>query len=487
MAARVAQIRFSPHSPHPSNPAKKDSFNRTSSHAKVRPLRNSMYQAPHQHDRMAYPPTKPQQAGTRRPNHISNNQEDAIRERAGGARGLPQTPRKSPRQNWEREANVMKTLPRQPKRRQPLQDMDCNRGADQQRISGLKDAMESERSVDLFTMIDNHLAWNMSASDLANRSSDPPRPSSSGTMFVDFRADGEVEVSYRNGVNKKLPTPPVPSKIPGPFKPASPRRTGDIKPNSKNTKYEHRTEALLKPRSNRPSQSSRHDSVLDPSTRHSIDVSLPPSFPPPNQPLPPLPSRNLVKPQNGKSYPPQANATSRTISTSKAHYFSPALATTTCRTTRDEVEDVYTVIQPEGMRSCYRSDGLTTSLTVDEAAYGQAARTKSRPESQKTLYLDIPVLTHRSSPNASLYAASTHTPLKKMDTNKPLPPLPPVSREPAYACADVCSQEPDVLKKETKRHKVARFVKKVLRKIEGLADDFGEHSIGTSACRIADS
>ncbi|KAF3042777.1 hypothetical protein E8E11_002404 [Didymella keratinophila] len=451
MAARIAQIRLSPYSSRPPKSTKKDRLNHTSSPTKVKPLRGSMYQAPRQHDCMAYPPAKPQQAGARQPNHISHNQENAVRQCAGGARDLPQTPRKSHRQDRQREANVMKTLPRQPKSRQPLHEMSSSHSVGEQRTSSIKHPTESEHLVDI---IDDYL------SKQANHSPNTPRPSSSGTMFVDFRADGQVEVSYRNGINKRLPTPLVPSKIPETSKPASPRQTVEIKQHSKRTKREERTETGMMPRSKRPSQPSRHDSVINPSANYSIDLSLPPPFPPPNRPLPPLPVQNPVKAQTRRSYPPQVHSTSRTVSTTKMHCFSPTLSTTTYHTARDEAEGVYTVIEPDGMTASYQSGGLTTSFTLDPAAYAQAARVKSQAESQKIHYLDIPVPTHRSTPNAphaSIHASPSYVPLKKMNKNKPLPPLPPACR----------SQEPNEARVEKKRHKVARFVKKVLQKIEG--------------------
>lgn len=304
-------------------------------------------------------------------------------------------------------------------------------------------------------MIDDHLGWNWSASDLATHSPEPPRPSSSGTMFVDFGADGEVEVSYRNGINKKLPNPPMPSKMPGQSKPASPRQTVEIKHHPKRSERQ-RTETNPKPRSNRPSQSSRHDSILDPIAYHSIDITLPPPFPAPNRPLPPLPSQNPVNLQSRKSYPPQVHATSRTVSTTKARHSSPAPSTTTSHTARDEAEGVYTVIEPDGMTSSYQSGGLTTSSTVDPAAYAQAARVESQAKPQKTQYLDIPNLPHRSYPTASIRSSPSCVPLKQMDTNKPLPPLPPASRP----------QQLGESRNDKKRHKIARFVK-VLQKIEG--------------------
>lgn len=406
-----------------------------------------MYQAQRQHDRVAYPPAKPQQAGARWPNHNSHNQENTVRQRAGGARQLPQTPRKSHRQDRQREADLMKTLPRQPKPRQPLQETESNNRSGEQRTSCTEHPTELEH---LGNMIDDYLIHH------AYHSPDPPRPSSSGTMFVDFGADGQVEVSYRHGVDKKLPTPPVPSKIPGPSKPAFPRQTVETKPHFKRGKREQCTEMGTKPCSKRPSQASRHDSILDPSACHGINVSLPPPFPPPNRPLPPLPVQNPVNPQSQRSYPPQVLSTSRTVSTTKTHYSSPAPSAITYHTARDEAEGVYTFVEPDSMTAPYQSGGLTTSFTVDPAVYAQAARVKSQDESQKTQYFDIPVPPVHCFPNAPAYASSTHVPLKKKDTNKPLPPLPQASR----------SQEPGGARKEKKRYNIARFLK-LLQKIEG--------------------
>lgn len=93
-------------------------------------------------------------------------------------------------------------------------------------------------------MIDDHLAWNMSSSDL-----EPERPSSSGTMFVDFDAAGAIEVSYRHGVNKKLPTPPVPAK-------STPKRQAAPQEVMEKKKGEGEKRAI------HASYSSRHDSVI---------------------------------------------------------------------------------------------------------------------------------------------------------------------------------------------------------------------------------
>lgn len=338
----------------------------------------------------------------------------------------------------------MKMLPRQSKPRRPVQGKRSNHSVGGPRVGGTKHPMESEQ---LVTMIDDYL------STFAIHSPDPPRPSSSGTMFVDFGADGHLEVSYRNGINKKLPTPPVPSKIPGPSNPASPRHTVEIKQRER-TKREQRTETNTKPRSKRPSQSSRHDSVLDPSVNQRIDISLPPQFPPPNWPLPHLPSQT---PEHlpSSSHRPQKYSSPRTASTTKAPYSSPALSTTSYHTACNETKAAYTAIEPEFRTAPFQSGGLTTSSTVTPAAYARAARVKSYPESQKPKHLDIPISTGRSSANASIYASSTHVPLRMMDTNKPLPPLPPVPR----------SQELKVSKK--KRHSIVQFVKKVLQTIEG--------------------
>lgn len=464
-----------------------------------------MYQAPHQRDRMAQPPTKPQQAGPRRPNHHSHNQENSIRERPGGARALSKTPRKPHCQDWEQgDPDVMKSLPRQPKQRKPLQDMDPNveqrstpRGPREQRSSGgnvSTESVQTQQEVDLFTMIDDHLAWNMSASDLTHHNPDPPRPSSSGTLFVDFGFNGEMEVSYRNGVNKKLPTPPVPSKILAPSKLTSARQTVEINIKKEVQPKSQRDETKqpeAKPLPPRPSHSSRHYSVISSGTEHSerIDPFQAPTHPPLNRPLPPLPRLNPLNPQTRKSYPPQVHATSRSVSTTKAaaaHHSSPALSAATTDSYHtasssqgrsgggdDEGEGVYTVIEPQGMTAEYHSIGSTTSFSASV----HPPRPASRPAARTNEHLDVPASTSKASTphsqTASFHSSSTSVPLKRLDTNKPLPPLPPTSHDFAYR--DSCCQVPVApFKKEKKRRKVLVFVKKVLHKMGDLAE-FDQH------------
>ena len=235
MATRLSQIRLSPYS---SRSTKKDSFNHTSSPGKTK---RSMYPARQvQRDRMAQQATKSQQAGPRRPHRQSHQQQDADRARPGGARPLPETPCKPHHQDWnKRDAALMKPLPRGPRQqiqRKPLQRISPNIYDHRSTPSGPRElqapahkastatAHDPFRMSEMYTMIDDHLAWNVSNSDLTK----PTRPDSSGTMFIDFNPYGEMEVSYRNGVNKKLPTPPVPSKTSTPSKvpvPSTPTST----------------------------------------------------------------------------------------------------------------------------------------------------------------------------------------------------------------------------------------------------------------------
>lgn len=411
MAVRLSQIRLSPYSSRPSNPTKKDCFNRKSNPTKAQPLRTPMYQAPHQRDPMADPPTKCQQAGPRRPHHNTHNQGNSNWDVPGRPYSLPSTPRKSHRPDWECEADVMKSLPRQPKRYQTLPEMNHSPEVSgwpyERRASAPKGSMDSDRTADLFTMIDDHLAWNMSASDLIHQSPDPPRPGSSGTMFIDFGADGEVEVSYRNGRNKKLPTPPAPSKTSTPSRFGSQRHTLESKQIPKTTRYT----THWQPHPKYPSHSSRHDSVLTPSASHPVNGSQAPPFPPPNCPLPSLPSRTPLDPQSRKSYPPQVHATSRCASTSRT----------------------------ESQTNAYRS---------------------VRP---------VPASTHAPSFHSSIYAESTHVPLGKVDTNKPLPPPPPKSRASDYR--GTRSRRPVVSKQTKKQGFITRLVKKVLTKLDILVDE----------------
>ncbi|KAF1931232.1 uncharacterized protein M421DRAFT_342324 [Didymella exigua CBS 183.55] len=462
-ATRLSRVPLSQYISRLSSPTKKDPFNRTSSPTKAKLLRTPMCEAT-QRDRMARPPTMSQQARPRRPYHIAHSQENAVRDVPGGARSVPEAPRKPHGQDRERRADVMKMLPRQLKPRRPLQKSDRSPEAPhcELRAAGPMPSKYSERTVDLFTMIDEHMAWNMSASD-----AESPRPNSSGTMFVDFGADGEVEVSYRNGMNKKLPC--VPSTTPAPSQPASPRHTVDIKqaPKTAGSNQQH-AEAHLKPQPHHHFHPSRHDSVIHPGASHTIDITQPPPFPPPSRSLPSLPYRVPLHPQ---SRMPQVHATSRSVSTAKTHRSAPAPSaapTTTYRTARDietrgARDAVYTTTKPEGMTVSYKSGGLTTSFRVNSAVH-------SHPEAQKQQY------PNGSPPqrfyNPSMHSSLTHVSLK-MDTNKPLPPLPPSSRD-----SDDCatrSRQLSALEKEKKRYKIARFVKTVLRKMAGLADKFDEH------------
>jgi hypothetical protein len=166
-----------------------------------------------------------------------------------------ETSRKSQAQgyNQRHDPNLMKTLPRKPVARRPLQDLHPSSYSqrsnfhhepvshDQNAPSPQQDC--PNRMSDIYCMIDDHLEWNMNS---YTNLSTPTRRGSSGTMFVDFDDEGEMEVSYRNGVNKKLPAVPL-APVQLPAVPTPLRRARPLTP----PRYNSST-----------SQSSRHDSVI---------------------------------------------------------------------------------------------------------------------------------------------------------------------------------------------------------------------------------
>ena len=218
----------------------------------------------------------------------------------------------------------MKSLPRRPRQRKPLHKLDGDmeqrlepRGHRQQfwaqKASGAP--RPKARISELNKLIDDYLEWNQSCSDI-----EPDRPGSSGTLFVDFVENGDMEVSYRNGVNKKLPSPPL---IPTPASVTSLRRRykADQISNPK---------VACKPAPSVPSHSARHDSVISSRAAKAerIDPSfIPPAPPPPSFPLPKIPfqTSRSVPGQPRKLYPPQVHQTQRTPSQlPTARHSSPA-------------------------------------------------------------------------------------------------------------------------------------------------------------------
>ena len=205
----------------------------------------------------------------------------------------------------------MKSLPRRPRQRKPLHKLDGDmeqrlepRGHRQQfwaqKASGAP--RPKARISELNKLIDDYLEWNQSCSDI-----EPDRPGSSGTLFVDFVENGDMEVSYRNGVNKKLPSPPLPPQFPTPASLTSLRRR---------YKAEQISESKVgcKPVPSLPSQSARHDSVISSRAANAerIDPSfIPPAQPQPSFPLPKITSRAPRPAPGRKLYPPQVHQTQR--------------------------------------------------------------------------------------------------------------------------------------------------------------------------------
>lgn len=338
LAARLSQIRFSAW---PSRATKKEPLKQSPrSTSPNQATMASLQQI--QHDRMAQQATKSQQIGTRRPHYQSHQQQNSDWTRAGGSRDLQTPSSKDHHQDWHERDELMKSLPRRPKQRTPLHKMDADmeqrlepRGLRQlswaQKASGTP--RPKARMSELNNLIDDYIDWNRSSSDL-----ELDRPDTSGTLFVDYVDNGDVEVSYRNGVNKKLPTPPVPPQIPTPASLTSLHRRFKAGQTS-NPKVERKTA---------PPRGSRHDSVVSSGAANAerIDPALIPPAPPPppSCPLLPIPPRAL-RPAPGqprKSYPPQVHRTQRTPSQQPpARHSSPAHSQTsnasfrTARTTRN--------------------------------------------------------------------------------------------------------------------------------------------------------
>ncbi|KAF9698055.1 hypothetical protein EKO04_004110 [Ascochyta lentis] len=267
-----------------------------------------------QRDHMAQQTTKPQQAGPRRPHHPPHHYHNTDRARADRARPLPETPRKS--HHPDRDAldpGLMKMLHRKPVPRAPLQDIHPNmldhRSAPYQqqtstsarKVSSAASSQAQSRMSEMYGMIDDHLAWNMPTSDIESA-----RPGSSGTMFVDFDTNGEMEVSYRHGVNKKLPTPPVPEKS------SLSRRESKKEVPRKEVRKTCEVEKQ-KPLPPRPSCSSRHDSVMssgrpeDEKIDRYFDARPRPQLPPKN------PRRSQIHDRVARrSHPPQVHQTQNT-------------------------------------------------------------------------------------------------------------------------------------------------------------------------------
>lgn len=507
MAARLSQIRVPPYS---SRSTKKDPFNhalnRTSSPTKAK---ESMFSAPQvQRDRMAHQATKLQQAGPR-PQHY----QDADRARPGGARSLPKTSRKSHYQNRDKQANMIKPGGRQQVQRKPLQDINPNardqrttpRGPrasqslqasktvahsdypqatlwtmEQQASSRKASAATSQdpsHMSEMYTMIDDFLAWNMSNSDLPMQT----RPGSSGTMFVDFNPTGQMEVSYRNGVNKKLPTPPVPSKpskpsttseVPVPSNAISPRK--QVHNETREVSRAQRKEAVSKPLASRHSRGSRHDSVVSGAEQSENNDStyarpLPrlPSGEYKTRPLPRIPSQNPQDPhiqrrETRQKYPPQVHRTQR--SSTPISSPTPSHDSNTTFHTAASSQDVtpFEVIDPSGITMHYSAADQQAYVSGQdpETRYkwdynGQimhvhGSPTPSRPTSYTSEYFDVPASTYHASAPLLHVTCGSKIPASKSKkyTSKPLP-------DPPHQDAK-------------KRRSLSVFVKKILNKLDNL-------------------
>lgn len=351
---------------------------------------------------------------------------------------------------------------------------------------------------EMYTMIDDHLAWNVSNSDLTELT----RPGSSGTMFIDFNPYGEMEVSYRNGVNKKLPTPPVPSKTSIPSKvpvPSTPTLThNEIQVEIQPPKVQRKEVKQAKPLPSRPSHGSRHDSVISSGAEHSENINpfrarpLPrlPSQEYQTRPLPRIPSQapqypHVQRRKTRKSYPPQVHCTQR--SSTPVHpspipsEASDAASYHTAAPFHDTIP--IEVIEPSGITVHYHAANCQAYVSGQDAdknynweydgrvVHVRGSPTPSRPTSYTSEYFNIPASFYsHSTPLLSSTSPSFSEPQVAQDKlqvrheSKPLPPLPGTLPEPPHQ---------DV----KKRRKTLAFVQKLLHKLDnmGVMEELSHH------------
>jgi hypothetical protein len=373
MAARLSQIRFSAFSLATKNePLKQSPRSTNPNQAAMASLQQI------QHDRMAQQATKSQQAGTRRPHYQSHQPQNADWTRPGGPRDVQAPSSKDHYQDWhEQRDELMKSLPRRPKQRTPLHKIDADmeqrlepRGLRQQSWAQKASGTPRARISELNNLIDDYINWNQSSSDLG-ADLELDRPGTSGTLFVDFVENGDMEVSYRNGVNKKLPTPPLPPQIPTPASLSSLHRRFKAEP-VRESKVHCKCVPPL------PSHSARHDSVISSRTANADRIA--PSLTPPAQPQPP-PSRPLplIPPQAPgpapahprKSKPPQVHRTQRTSQVAPARHASPAPSRTsntsfhTARTSRNR--EAYVEIPARNYNAPARAPTSSTAAAAAAA------------------------------------------------------------------------------------------------------------------------
>lgn len=433
-----------------------------------------------QHNLVAHQTAKSQQAGPRRPHHHPHLQQNSDRPLAGRACALSETPRKLYSQDRTVRKNAVMEVTRTPISRRPLQEIRSNAGSQSMprqqqahvRRAETKVEPAQPRMSDMYMMIDDHLAWNMSSSNLEST-----RPGSSGTLFVDFDAAGDIEVSYRNGINKKLPTPPVPAK------PTPPRREVQRK-ESKNTKTSTR-----KPLPPRPSLSLRHDSII--STGHEDDEHIDPfsSFPTP-QPLTPPPKnprRSQSQPKREhRSHPPQVHVTQRSSAPSLPHL---------------SATPPFPNPPPKNLRRSHPPQAHITQRSAPSLPHPSTTQPQpTPPPSNGTTYTDPSgLLVHYHAPNTganpaphayiSGYDPVTHYAYDYDGRTVHVHASPTPSRPGSYTSeyidvsAAECLRSSDTAKTETalpalqgprgepkgaKRRRVMRFVQKLLGRLEGL-------------------
>ncbi|KAH6621890.1 hypothetical protein C7974DRAFT_414572 [Boeremia exigua] len=339
---------------------------------------------------------------------------------------------------------------------------------------------------EMYSMIDDYLAWNGSSSDL-----EPLRPDSAGTMFVDFASNGEMEISYRSGLNKKLPTPPVPSKNPERTKSTPLRHDTSVKENVRPTaqRKEQRKVEQSKPLPTHPSVSSRHDSVMSSGANSERATT--------NQThhLPRLSSQTSwhIRPPSRNRHPPQVHATQRPPS----RLASPTPPQTASSTSS---YGAYTVTQPCGLtmhfqpptsrsstpsqasptptprRAYIRGHDPPTNYTYTydgRTMHIHRSPTPSRPLSRTSEYFDIAAGSY-DSPNVSQNPARAPSKTKSRagPSGKPLPPLP---RAPG------CDDLPEPPRGDAaRRRRVLGFVRKLLGRLDqmGVMGDLAQRRMG---------
>jgi hypothetical protein len=430
MATRLSQIRFSAFSrATKKEPLKQSPRSTNPNQAAMASLQQI------QHDRMAQQATKSQQAGTRRPHYQSHQPQNADWTRSGGSRDLQAPSSKDHYQDWhEQRDELMKSLPRRPKQRMPLNRLDADmeqrlepRGLRQQswaqKASGTP--RPKARMSELSDLIDDYINWNQSSSDLG---ADPEtdRPGTSGTLFVDFVENGDMEVSYRNGVNKKLPSPPLPPQIPTPASLSSLHRRFKAEQGS-DSKVQCKCVSSL------PSHTARHDSVVSSRTANAdrIDPSLiPPAQPPPSRPLPLIPSQapGPAPAPPRKSHPPQVHRTQRTSSqVAPARHASPAPSHAsnasfhTARTSRNR--EAYVKIPSEDYNAPAPAPTFTaTAAPPQKLSPSSPRKSKRHTRSKSTSTAAMPAHAQRAgAKRRSKVIAFVQKMLQKLEHLKELP------------------------------------------------------------------